>query len=221
MSSPQFTLYSHASGPNGWKVAAVLKALGLTYETKYLQFDKGEHKGPEYTKFNPNGRIPALIDHHDNDFTVWESDAILLYLVEKYDPEHKLSFTDPKDKIYVTQWLFFQSSGQGPYFGQRAHFQLFAPEKVPYAIERYGKEILRVFGVLNDVLSKQDYLVGGKLSIADLSFIPWNIFAIAALLPEGTDVAAQFPAFKAWHDKLVELPYVKATYEDRAAAQQK
>ena len=129
----QFTLYTHVGGPNGWyvllpappfgfltgylfsyrKVAMVLEELGLTYEPIYLDFSKKQHKAPEYTKFNPNGRIPALVDHQNGDFVVWESSAILLYLVDKYDTEKKLTVTDEKERYSMIQWLFFQASGQG------------------------------------------------------------------------------------------------------------
>ena len=95
------------------KVAFVLEELGLTYESKFLDFMKGEQKGPEHTQFNPNGRIPTLIDHTNGDFAIWESDAIMFYLVERYDKEKKLTVTDEKDKATLLQWLFFQSSGQG------------------------------------------------------------------------------------------------------------
>ena len=109
----------------------VLRELGLTFETIFLSFEKGEHKAPEFTKYNPNGRIPALIDHHYNDFVVWcvhvssavsaislcssqrESCAILLYLVKKYDPEHQISVASFDEEILQTQWLFYQASGQG------------------------------------------------------------------------------------------------------------
>ena len=91
----------------------MLEELGLTYEPVYLNFQKGEQKAPEHTQFNPNGRIPNLIDHHNGEFAIWESDAILLYLVERYDKEKKLTVTDEKEKFQIIQWLFFQASGQG------------------------------------------------------------------------------------------------------------
>ncbi|THG95168.1 hypothetical protein EW026_g6430 [Hermanssonia centrifuga] len=215
----QFTLYSHKGGPNGWKVAIVLEELGLTYESIYLDFQKGEQKAPEHTKYNPNGRIPTLIDHKNNDFTLWESDAILLYLVSKYDPEHKISVTGEDEKFYLTQWLFFQASGQGPYYGQAAWFIYFHAEKIPSAIERYTNEILRVLGVLESVLSKQEWLVGGKLTIADLSFITWNQGALAGPLPnkEGFNFQKDFPAVSAWHAKLEARDSVKAIAAAKAA----
>ena len=101
-----------------------------------------------------------------------ESNAIIEYLVEKYDTEHKISVTDVNDKFTLLQWLFFQASGQGPYFGQVGWFTFYHPEKIPSAIERYKNEIRRVLGVLDSVLSKQEWLAGGKCTIADLSFIP-------------------------------------------------
>ncbi|OJT13983.1 Glutathione S-transferase 2 [Trametes pubescens] len=168
-----FTLYTHSVGPNGWKVAIVLEELGLDYHSVYLAFDKGEQKSPEYTKYNPNGRIPTLIDHKNNDFVVWESGAIITYLAEKYDPEGKISAKGFEEKMKQLQWLFFQASGQGPYFGQAGWFMRFHPEKFPSAVERYQKEILRVLGVLNDVLSKQEWLVGDKCTVADLCLIPY------------------------------------------------
>ncbi|KAJ3554307.1 hypothetical protein NM688_g3180 [Phlebia brevispora] len=215
----QFTLYTHNNGPNGWKVAIVLEELGLTYEPIYLDFQKGEQKAPEHTKYNPNGRIPTLIDHKNDDFVLWESDAILTYLVDKYDPEHKISAATEGDRFHQLQWLFFQSSGQGPYFGQAAWFTFFHSEKIPSAIERYRNEILRVLGVLNGVLDKQEWLVGGKPTIADISFVPWNQFALNILSSqiEGFSFQKEFPAVSAWHAKLEARASVKKIAEDKAA----
>ncbi|BGP20083.1 hypothetical protein JCM10213_002667 [Rhodosporidiobolus nylandii] len=212
----QFTLYSHGGGPNGHTVAFVLKALGLSYETKYLDFGKGEQKSEEFLKLNKNGRIPALVDHQNGDYVVWESKACMQYLVEKYDTERKLTVgQSAEEQGILLQWLFFQASGQGPYFGQAAHFLMFAPEDVPYAKERYTKEVSRVLGVLESVLSKQEWLVGGKLTIADLSFITWNNFALHALLPKDVDANKEFPAVVAWHQKLLALPYVAEALKER------
>ena len=91
----------------------MLEALGLTYESKYLDFSKGEQKALEHTQYNPNGRIPTLVDHQNGDFTIWESDAILFYLVERYDKEKQFTVTDEKERFQLMQWLFFQASGQG------------------------------------------------------------------------------------------------------------
>jgi len=206
----QFTLFSH-KGPNGWKVVFVLEELGLTYETIYLDFEKGEQKAPEHTKYNPNGRIPTLIDHKNNEFAIWESNAIMLYLVEKYDSDHKISVESFEDRMVQLQWLFFQASGQGPYFGQAAWFLSYHQEKIPSAVERYQNEILRVFGVLETVLSKREWLVGDKCTIADLSFIPWNVTAVTRLLEgrEDFNFEKDFPSVATWHNKLRAREAVK------------
>ncbi|KAI0686270.1 glutathione S-transferase [Cytidiella melzeri] len=211
MSSTHFTLYSHKGGPNGWKVTIVLEELGLTYNTKFLEFDKKEHKAEGHTKFNPNGRIPTLIDHKNGDFVVWESDAIVLYLVDTYDTDHKISVSDTKEKYEQLQWLFFQASGQGPYYGQAFWFTLRHAEKIQSAKDRYVDEIKRIFSVLDSVLSKQEYLVNGKLTVADLSFFPWNHLALRfpAVLGENFALADGYPALATWHDKLSQRPAVQ------------
>ncbi|KAI0075345.1 glutathione S-transferase C-terminal-like protein [Panus rudis PR-1116 ss-1] len=215
----QFTLYSHVGGPNGWKVAFLLEELGLTYETKFLNFQAGEHKSPEFTsKYNPNGRIPVLVDHHNNDYTIWESDAILLYLADKYDTEKKFSVTEEGDRYHLIQWLFFQASGQGPYFGQVFWFQHFHPEKLPSAIDRYKNEVRRVLGVLESVLSKQEWLVGGKYTIADMSFVTWNNGAFNAMFKDDADFdpEKEYPSVAKWHNAIVSRPAIKKTLETRA-----
>lgn len=112
--------------------------------------------------------VVSRIDRHIDR----ESNAILQYLVEKYDKEHKIFINDGEEKYAQLQWLYFQASGQGPYFGQVPWFLYYHPEKVPTAVERYRGEVKRVFGVLESVLSKQEWLVGGRPTIADISFIP-------------------------------------------------
>ncbi|KAI0698194.1 glutathione S-transferase C-terminal-like protein [Cerioporus squamosus] len=217
----QFTLYSHKTGPNGWKVAFVLEEFGLSYHSIYLDLVKQEQRAPEHTQYNPNGRIPTLIDHHNGDFVIWESNAILLYLVDKYDKEHKLSVTDEKEKHSLLQWLFFQASGQGPYYGQVFWFKNAHPERVPSAVERYQNEILRVFGVLDGVLAKQPsgWLVGGKLTIADLSFVMWDLAAITLALKNRDDlnVEKMYPAFYRWHQRLLKWESVAKLLEVRAS----
>ncbi|KAM5544899.1 hypothetical protein V8D89_001797 [Ganoderma adspersum] len=207
------TLYTMKGlAPNGWKVMIVLEELGLDYQPIYLDFSKGEHKAEEHTKHNPNGRIPTLIDHKNGDLTVWESDAIITYLVEKYDPTHKLSFDKPEDKIHQLQWLFFQASGQGPYFGQAGWFLFLASEKLPSAIERYQNEVLRVLGVLEKALSAsaRPYLVGDKASVADLSLIT-NEVATTRIAKgiDGFHFAKDFPAVYKWHTALTRRPAVE------------
>lgn len=173
MSPKHFTLYSLAFGPNSWKVAYLLNELDLEYETKYINAKEGEHRTPEYLSLNPNGRLPTLIDHKNNDYTIWESAAILLYLVDEYDIEKKFTVTKTEDKHHLNQWLFFQGSGQGATFAQGYIFNHMHREKLPSAQLRYQNETRRVLGVLESVLSKQEWLVGGKLTIADIAFVPY------------------------------------------------
>jgi len=203
----QFTMYSSVTGPNGWKVASVLQELDLTYETIFLNIDAGEHKAPEFTKYNPNGRIPAIIDHYNNDFVLWESNAIILYLIDKYDPSHKISVSDSREKHLLNQWLFFQASGQGPYYGQLAWFATYHPEPVPSAIERYKNEAARVLGVLEDVLSKNEWLVGNKCTVADISFIAWNRAAFRSFFRDDAVTAQErFPSVWKWHNAVINRP---------------
>ncbi|KAK7689595.1 hypothetical protein QCA50_007387 [Cerrena zonata] len=196
------------------KISYALDELKLTYETKYLDFNKEEHKDLEYTKINPNGRIPTLIDHNNNDFVLWESNAILLYLIDRYDTEKRLTSTNAEEKYQIMQWLFFQASGQCPYFGEFYWFFARHPENFPSAIERYRAETLRVFGVLESVLSKKEWLVGNKMTIADLSFIPCNYLMLCSLLKDDKDFDFErdFPAMAAWHAKLEAIPSVKNVF---------
>jgi len=216
------TLYSHKAGPNGWKVAIVLEELGLKYDTKFLDFQSAEQKGPEHTKFNPNGRIPTIIDHDNNDFVLWESNAIIKYLVDRYDKDKKIHFAHSTAEDYETdQWMCFQVSGQGPYFGQAAWFGSFHPEKIPSAVERYQKEIVRVLTVLDDVLAKKKYLVGGKPSIADFVFIPWNKM-LSWLLSYGDnngfeEEVKKLSNFQRWNDDITSRESVKKVYAHKEA----
>ncbi|KAH9933648.1 glutathione S-transferase C-terminal-like protein [Epithele typhae] len=212
----QFTLYTLPGGPNGLHVAVVLEELGLSYHTILLDWAKKEQKDPDHTRFNPNGRIPTLIDHQNGDYAIWESNAIILYLLEQHDPAHKLSVTDAKEKSDFTKWLFFQASGQGPYFGQLRHFQAAHPVQVPTARERYQREVLRVWGVLDGVLAAAPggWLVGGRVTAADITFFHWNenMFENRCLdgFPDGeVNVAKQFPAVYAWHERMKALDSVK------------
>ncbi|RDX42822.1 glutathione S-transferase [Lentinus brumalis] len=217
----QFTLYvAPDGGPNGWKVLFLLEELGLSYHTIWLDFKNNEQKQSPHVDYNPNGRIPTLIDHKNEDFVLWESNAILLYLAEKYDSEKRLTVTDEKERHVLNQWLFFQASGQGPYFGQYFWFARYHPEKVPSAVERYQKEAARAVGVLDGVLAKSPsgWLLGGKFTITDLSFFPWNQAAVAYILKdfEGGDLQ-QFPNFCAWHEKVAARNSVKKLGEVRAS----
>jgi glutathione S-transferase len=117
MATPQFTLYVH-QGPNPWKVVLILEEMKLSYRTIPVNTRTLEHKQPSYTNLNPNGRMPTLVDHSNGDFVIWESGAIILYLIEKYDTEHKLSPATFEAQATAKQYLMFQMSGVGPYFGK-------------------------------------------------------------------------------------------------------
>jgi len=212
----QFTLYTHKGGPNGWKINLFLEELGLTYHAILTDWSKGEHKSSPHIDLNPNGRIPTIIDHWNGDFVLWESDAILIYLADKYDTERKFSASKPEDKYKELQWLFFQASGQGPYFGQAVWFSSAHSEKIPSAIERYQNEVKRVLGVLERALSKQEWLVGDKYSIADLSFIMWHTY-VPSLVPD-FDVAKETPHVYAWMKNMTDRPVVKKVIAEREVA---
>jgi glutathione S-transferase len=198
--------------PNPQRIQLILGELGLLYETVSIPQDKV--KEPEYTKINPNGRVPAIYDPN-TDLTIWESGAIALYLIDRYDPERKLSFPAGSNEAYLAQqWLFFQASGQGPYYGQAAWFKIYHPEQVPSAKERYIKEINRVTGVLEGWLEKQEvgsdgpWLVGGKLSYADLAFVNWQLVADMVFKGEGYEVD-DYPHVIAWLGRMTARESVK------------
>ena len=203
------TLYSHKGGPNPWKVAIILEELGVPYENTFPAV-----KEEPYLSINPNGRVPAIEDPNTG-ITLWESAAIIQYLIENYDKEGKISYSKAPEKHYQMQWLAFQVSGQGPYFGQAAWFAHFHPEKLPSAQERYIKEIDRVCGVLDTWLQKHEYLVGDKCTFADLSFITWA--QIVPGLTAGQDVTSKHKAYTAWYEKITSRPAVKKVLEDKAS----
>ena len=165
------TLYT-APTANGMKVSIALEELGIDYDVEYLHFDKNEQKTPEFLKLNPNGRIPVIVDHDNDDFVLAESGAILLYLAER---SGQLWPTDPKLHHKAMQWLMFQMSAVGPMLGQAMFFQrIAAPKGIvdEYAIDRYVKESKRLLNVLNDALRDHEYLCG-EYSMVDIATFPW------------------------------------------------
>src|ERR1700681_3890863 len=161
-------LYTAAT-PNGWKVSIALEELGLAYDVHPLSFSTQEQKAEWYLKINPNGRIPAIVDRANDGFAVFESGAILIYLAEKTG---KLMTKDVKGRSRVIQWLMFQMAGVGPMMGQANVFLRYAPEKIPYAIDRYQREVRRLFEVLERQLTDHEYVAGGEYSIAHTA--PWS-----------------------------------------------
>lgn len=158
-----------ADTPNGFKVSIALEELGLPYEVHALSFARKEQKAPEYLKINPNGRIPAIVDRDNDNFAVFESGAILIYLAEKTG---RLMPSDVKGRSTVIQWLMFQMGGIGPMQGQANVFYRYFPEKLPAAIERYQNETRRLYEVLDGRLAQVEYLAG-DYSIADIATFPW------------------------------------------------
>ncbi|KAK2609223.1 Transcriptional regulator ure2 [Conoideocrella luteorostrata] len=202
-------------GPNPPKVAMVLEELGVPYELVAVPL--ADVKKPDYLAVNPNGRLPSIYDPNTN-LTLWESGAIVEYLVEKYDTDHKISFEPGSlESYHAKQFLFFQASGQGPYYGQAGWFKLFHHEKVPSALDRYIKEVNRVTGVLEKVLAEKavtvgddgPWLVGGKYSFADIAFISWQN-VITAVLDETEYKAEDFPYVKAWMERMKARPAIHA-----------
>ncbi|KAK3385501.1 glutathione S-transferase Ure2-like protein [Podospora didyma] len=202
-------------GPNPPKVLMLLKELGLPYEQIDVPF--ADVKKPAYVALNPNGRLPTIQDPNTG-LTLWESGAIILYLIDRYDPDHKFSFAPGSPEAYhAQQWLFFQTTGQGPYYGQYVFFKNMHSEKVPSAMERYAKEIARVTGVLESWLTKQKelfpdgdgpWLVGNKYSYADLAWVSWQAI-IARLITSEEVNFDEFPIVKEWLGRLLERPAIK------------
>lgn len=164
-------LYTAAT-PNGHKVSIALEELGLPYQVHALRFDKQEQKAPAFLKINPNGRIPAIVDRDNDDFAVFESGAILLYLAERTG---QLLPTDAKGRSLVIQWLMFQMGGIGPMFGQLGFFNKFAgkdyEDKRPR--DRYVEESKRLLKVLDGRLEGRDWIMGERYTIADIATFPW------------------------------------------------
>ena len=183
--------------PNGWKVSATLEELDLPYNVKPIDITTGVQKEAQYVSINPNGRIPAIVDHDAGGLTIFESGAIMLYLAEKAG---KLIPDDVKGRYNVIQWLMFQMGGLGPMQGQANVFFRYFPEKIPAAIERYQNETRRLYGVLNTQLTKKEFLAG-DYSIADIANWSWvrvHNFAGVSL--------AEFAGLKRWYEQLEARP---------------
>ncbi|KAL2014509.1 hypothetical protein VTN00DRAFT_2034 [Thermoascus crustaceus] len=209
------TLWGHVTGPNPWKVAMVLEELNVPYEIKNIEFP--EMKQPPYEKININGRVPAIEDPNTG-ITMWESGAIIEYLVETYDKEKNISFTaGTQDYFHAKQWLHYQMSGQGPYFGQAVWFTMYHHEKLQSARERYVNEVRRVSGVINRTLEGKEWLVGGKYTYADVAFFPW-FDLVSWFAGDGIDIAKEFPNLSAWLEKIKARPAVAKVLKVKADA---
>jgi GST-like protein len=190
--------------PNGHKVHIALEEMGLYYDIKPVNIGKGEQFSPEFLAITPNHRIPAILDRNGpggEPMALFESGAILIYLAEKTG---RFISGAPAARYACLQWLMFQMGGVGPMFGQYGHFNTYAPEKIPYAMERYANEVKRLHRVLEKRLSTAEYLAGDEYSIADMATYPWLRF------PErrGIDLSA-FPSVKRWFETIDARPAVK------------
>lgn len=163
-----FTLFSHRSAPNGFKVAIILSELNLGYNTIFLDFNHGEQRAPEFVTINPNARVPALIDHYNDNTSIWESGAIIFYLVSKFSRENgdcSLWSNNLIEQSQISSWVFFQTSGHAPMIGQALHFRYFHSSPVPSAVERYTDEVRRVYGVVEMALAERREAVIMELDV--------------------------------------------------------
>jgi len=192
-------LYSSPT-PNGRKVSIALEEMGLAYQLHSIDLAKQQQKEPWFLAINPNGRIPAIVDRENGDFAVFESGAVLMYLAEKTG---QFLPTEPKAHSKVIQWLMFQMGGVGPMLGQANVFYRYAPEKIPFAIERYQREGARLFGVLDGQLAQHEYLAG-EYSIADMATYPW----VAIHDWSGIDITP-FPHLARWLQTITARPAVQ------------
>jgi GST-like protein len=186
--------------PNGRKPAILLEELKLPYTVHKVDISKGEQFTPEFMTINPNSKIPAIVDRSVG-ISVFESGAILIYLAEQTG---QFLPTDPPNRSQVMEWLMFQMAGIGPMFGQFGHFQHAAPEKIPYAIERYQKESLRLLGVLDRQLAS-NLFIAGDYSIADMATFPWIAVSASYLGIAMSD----FPQVQRWIDAIQLRPAVQ------------
>ncbi len=189
--------------PNGWKITILLEELGLPYTVHPVNIDKGEQFKPEFLAISPNNRMPAIVDNDPLDggeaISVFESGAILQYLARK----HKAFYpTDVRAQVQVDEWLFWQMGGLGPMSGQAGHFRIYAPEKIPYGIDRYTNEVNRLYGVMDRRLANHAYLAGAY-SIADMASWPW-VRNYANFAQDLND----FPHLKRWFESIAERPEV-------------
>lgn len=203
MSKPDIHLYTAAT-MNGYKPVIFLEEAGIPYDLTFVDFAKQEQKTPDYLLLNPNGRIPTIIDRSNQNFSVFESGAILWYLAEKYGQFLPAS---PNDRSETLQWLMFQMSGIGPMMGQAMYFQRIAApngQNHPFAIKRYVDESLRLLEVLNTRLKSRDWLAGDQYTIADMATYPWaRAYVWAQVSIEGLD------HLNGWLDRLNARPAIQ------------
>ena len=194
--------------PNGHKITLFLEEAGLPYRIVPINIGKGEQFQPDFLRIAPNNRIPAIVDTDPagggEPISVFESGAILLYLAEK---SGRFLSADPRVRIDTLQWLFWQMGGLGPMAGQNHHFVQYAPESLPYAIERYVKETARLYAVLDKRLADRDFIAGPDYSIADMACYPWIV--PHARQRQNLD---DFPNLKRWFEAIQQRPATQRAY---------
>lgn len=212
-----------------------MSELGIKFRTFFLDFKRSEQRSPFYLTLNPNSRVPAIIDHDYGDHVVWESGSIFIYLSQRPSPmQHTLYGDDFFEQSSINSWLFYQVSGHAPMIGQALHFRYFHPEIIPTAVERYTNEVRRIYAVIEMKLSeireqmtlelddatcevgnqlnpsealleREVWLVGGKITIADLCFVTWN-YVVDRI---GIDLKAEFPEVFKWTEQMLARPQVR------------
>ncbi len=194
--------------PNGMKPLLFLEETGLPYRIRPVNISKGEQFAPSFTGVSPNAKIPAIVDHHPEGggepLALFESGAILHYLGEKTS---RFLPWNAARRAEVQQWLFWQMGGLGPMFGQHLHFSEYAPERVPYAIDRYARESARLLDVLDTQLADRDFIAGGGYSIADMASYPW-----IRRLHSQRKALGDFPHVERWADTIAGRPATKRAY---------
>jgi GSH-dependent disulfide-bond oxidoreductase len=207
MGKVMIEVYSWAT-PNGHKVHIMLEECALPYRVIPVDIGAGEQFEPDFLAISPNNKIPAIVDPDGPDgqsISLFESGAILLYLAGKTGC---LLPADTRGKYKVLEWLMFQMGSVGPLLGQAHHFRLYAPEKIPYAIERYTNEAKRLYGVMNRQLAKSKYIAGSEYSIADVAIFPW----LRSWKNQGIDWN-DHPHLKGWFDEIGARPAVQRGIE--------
>lgn len=194
--------------PNGHKITLFLEEAGLPYRIVPVHIGRGEQFDPDFLRIAPNNRIPAIVDTAPADggapLSLFESGAILLYLADKTG---RFIAPDPRGRAVTLQWLFWQMAGLGPMAGQNHHFNRYAPEKIPYAIERYVKETARLYGVLDRQLADGREYIAGAYSIADMACYPW----IVPYEAQGQRLE-DFPHLARWFERIRERPATQRAY---------
>jgi GST-like protein len=194
--------------PNGHKITMFLEEAGLPYEIKAVNIGRGDQFKPEYLKISPNNKMPAIVDTDPlgggKPLSIFESGAILQYLAEK---SGKFMPVSTRERYVVMEWLFWQVGGLGPMLGQNHHFNNYAPEKIPYAIDRYVNETHRLYGVLNSRLDGRAFIAGTDYSIADMAAYPW----IVPYESQGMTLE-EFPHLKRWFEGIRARPATQRAY---------